>query len=330
MKKTIYLYKSGTLTRRDESLCLIEKNNKVHYIPVLHIDCIFCFGEITVNKRVYALCNKYGVSIHYYNYYGQYIGRFIPHKEVTGKDMIEQINAYSNQTTRLTIAKEITLAELKNMLALVKYYKRTIDSLESIVNRLDLYIIKTELVITIDQLLILEAQAKRCYYEAFDIILGEDSPYHFIRRMTYTESNEVNCMMSYGYALLYGSFLSAIDQSPLMPNISFIHSISKTSDSLKFDLADILKPAIVDRTVLSLIKRNKVDDTCFKIEKGKTLLNKKGITILINSYEGVLSRSVLIDHKDFSYKNIISREVYKLHNYIIHKTDSYDPYVMGW
>lgn len=34
MKKTIYIYKSGTLTRRDNSLCLVEKNKNVHYIPI--------------------------------------------------------------------------------------------------------------------------------------------------------------------------------------------------------------------------------------------------------------------------------------------------------
>ena len=46
MKKTIYIYKSGTLMRRDNSLCLVEKNKNVHYIPIEQIDSIFALGKL--------------------------------------------------------------------------------------------------------------------------------------------------------------------------------------------------------------------------------------------------------------------------------------------
>ena len=71
MKKTIYLYKSGALLRKDSSLVL-EKNNDIIYIPIEQIDTIICFSEVSLNKRVLALLNTYNVSIFFYNFYGSF------------------------------------------------------------------------------------------------------------------------------------------------------------------------------------------------------------------------------------------------------------------
>lgn len=328
MKKTIYIYKSGTLMRRDNSLCLVEKNKNVHYIPIEQIDSIFCFGEITVNKRVYCLCNKYNVSIQYYNYYGHYIGRFVPNKFMTGKDMIPQIKAYTNDEKRLGIAKEITRAELANMIALMKYYGRSMDELKGIITKLTGYQKGIDNCFTINGLLMLEAEAKKCYYGGFDLIL-KDARYHFEKRMVQKEGNEINTMMSYGYHLLYGNFLSAIDQSPLMSNISFIHSIAKSSDSLQFDLADILKPVIVDRMVLRLARKDMIKEEYFDQVKGRCYLNKAGLTFYVSEYENVLSKTVEIADHSYSYKNVIHREVHQLYDHIT-KQIAYKPYIMGW
>lgn len=139
MKKTIYLYKSGTLSRKDESLCLIEKNDNVHYLPIEQIDRIFIFGEVSLNKRVLSLLKKYEVSLLFFNYYGRYIGKFTPKRFVTGKALVAQINAYQNNLKRLYIAIQITNAEFVNMIALVKYYEKEGYLLEEIEKELYAY-----------------------------------------------------------------------------------------------------------------------------------------------------------------------------------------------
>ena len=77
MKKVVYLYKSGNLKRKDNSLVL-ESKDKDDYIPIEQVDMIICFSEVSLNKRVLALLNKYEVSILFYNFYGNYIGRYAP------------------------------------------------------------------------------------------------------------------------------------------------------------------------------------------------------------------------------------------------------------
>jgi len=43
-----------------------------------------------------------------------------------------------------------------------------------------------------------------------------------------------------------------------------------------------------------------------------------------------MQKSIKIGGKYYSYRNIITREVYKLSNYIEGKTDEYKPYIMEW
>lgn len=140
----------------------------------------------------------------------------------------------------------------------------------------------------------------------------------------------MNSMLSYGYYLLYAEFITALDQSPLLAGISFIHSISKSSESLQFDLADILKPVIIDRMVLRLIRRDQIKDTYFEKKQGSCYLNKSGLNLYLQEYELQMEKTVKIHNRYYSYKNLITREVYLLYDFIIGKSEDYHPYEMKW
>lgn len=177
--------------------------------------------------------------------------------------------------------------------------------------------------------LLLEARIKKCYYSAFDTII-KNKDFIFYNREYNLPSNEVNALLSYGYAILYATILSDIDKSPLLPQISYIHSLSKQSNSLQFDIADILKPIIVERLVFRLINKNQIKLCHFDYKNEACYLNKEGVKIFLKEYELLMSKSIKIGNKYYSYRNIITREVYKLSDFIKGKSDKYKPYVMEW
>lgn len=329
MKKVFYLYKSGTLLRKDRSLILQEKNGNVIYIPIEQINLIICFNDITLNKRTLAILNIYSVSIFFFNYYGDYIGRYTPKKYSDGKIIINQVNSYcSNQ--RIYIAKKIIQTEIKNSLSLLKYYDKKYNLLDHIIKTINNYLIDLEKIETIEDLLLLEAKAKKAYYSSFDIIIKNPN-FIFKQRSYYPPLNETNALLSYGYAILYANILSDIDKSPLLPQISYIHSLSKQSDSLHFDLADMMKPVFIDRLVIRMINKQQLKTIHFEYKNNDACyLNKEGIKIFLNEYEKLIQKSIKIGPKYYSYRNIITKEVYRLSNYIEGKTKSYKPYVMEW
>lgn len=328
MKKVIYLYKSGQLLCKDYSLILKDKKDYVSYIPIEQIDTLICFGEISINKRTLSLLNKHNIVILFFNFYGQYIGRFTPKQYLDGKILINQIHIFENETIRYHIARTMIISSLKNCLALLKYYnKKQFPLLDNIIEIES--IIKECNNKSVTELLLLEAQAKKIYFNSFDIIL-EKEKYHFIKRTKNPPQNEKNALLSYGYSLLYANYISVIDRSRLYSQISFVHSLTKCSESLQFDLADILKPVLIDRLVLSLCRHKSLKDEYFDYKKDRCYLNKKGVKFFVEKYENYLLKTIKINNKYYSYRNLISREVHLLSNYIANESNDYKPYIMKW
>lgn len=153
----------------------------------------------------------------------------------------------------------------------------------------------------------------------------------FVKRSKHPPHNEINAMLSYGYSLLYALLLSIINRSSLQPQISFIHSISKESNSLQFDIADIFKPVFIDRLVFRLVRKKQVNQTHFdNHQDGRCYMNKEGIKIFTQEFDKLLISTININGKYYSYKSLLSKEVHNLSNYIKGKSDNYKPFVMRW
>lgn len=325
MKKTIYLYKSGTLKRKDFSLACVTKDETIP-IPIRQVDLIICFSEITMNKRVLELLNTYGITIFFFTYNANYIGQFLPKQHYDGSCLVKQVHAYDDEDTRLYIAKQMTYANLHNCLSVLKYYQKKGRFLESEIFKIEKLIQTIKNKNSINELLLLEARAKQFYYLGFDEIT-RNKYFCFVKRMVYPPKNEMNAMMSYGYSLLYSHYLSVLYRSSLLPSISFIHSMSKSKDSLQYDLADILKPVLVDRLIFRLIRKNQVKKDMFEYgADGGCYLNAEGASFFVKEFDKQLRKSI----HDYSYRRLISKEVHELSNYIRGKSEAYTPFLIDW
>lgn len=330
MKKTYYLYKSGTLKRKDNSLALEGKNNVVDYIPVEQVDMIICFSEITLNKRVLSLLNQYQIGILFYNFYGNYIGRFVPKEYKDGKVLVNQVHAYEDRETRLYIAQTILIGSIKNMLSLAKYYHKKGKHLDFVIHDLDNCLVEIKEASSVEELLLIEAKSKQFYYSIFDVVL-ENEEFSFVKRTKNPPENEVNAMLSYGYAILYGMILAILDRSSLYPQISFIHSLSKNCDSLQFDLADVFKPVLVDRLVLRLIRKNQIRKSYFEFkEDGSCYMTKEGIKIFVGEFDALMQSTIEYNSRRYSYRSILAKEVHKYSEYIKGNESKIHPFVMKW
>lgn len=329
MKKIFYLYKSGTLKRKDSSVVLESKEN-TSYIPIEQLDMMICFSEVTLNKRVLSLLNQYQISILFYNFYGNYIGRFSPKEYKDGRVLVNQVLMFNDENSRLEIARAILKGAIKNMLALLKYYNKKGKMLNDIIQQLNDLLLELDVVDSVDRLLLIEAKSKQTYYKMFDVVL-EKEDFRFEKRSKNPPKNEVNAMLSYGYALLYGIILAILDRSSLFPQISFIHSLSKNCDSLQFDLADIFKPVYIDRMILRLIRKKQIKKEYFDYkEDGRCYLNKMGTKIFVEEFNLMLQSTVMYKNKSYSYRSILSKEVHKLSEYIKGKSKSLQFFVMKW
>lgn len=216
------------------------------------------------------------------------------------------------------------------MLSVLKYYRKKGKNLDELIRKLEDLVGMASNIETMNELMLIEANAKQTYYKMFDVVL-ENEAFKFQKRIKNPPQNEVNAMISYGYALLYGIILSILDRSSLFPQISFIHSLSKNSDSLQYDLADIFKPVYIDRMVLRLIRKKQIKQSHFQYKPdGRCYLSKEGTKVFIEEFNILLQSTIVYSKRNYSYRSILSKEVHRLSEYIKDKSITLDFFVMKW
>lgn len=212
------------------------------------------------------------------------------------------------------------------MRAVLKYYQKKGKNLEKNIDRLESHLLNTHA----SSILLWEAQVKKVYYQSFDLIL-QGTDFVFSCRSKHPPLNEINAMMSYGYAILYATILSLIDRSRMVPEISFLHSVNKSGASLQYDLADIFKPVIIDRLIFKLVRKKQIPKDHFVFyEDERCYFNKEGIHIFIEAYHNMLKSTIQYKGKSISYHSLLKREVNQLANYILGVSDEYKGYTMKW
>lgn len=142
---------------------------------------IICFSEVNLNKRVLALLNKYEVSILFYNFYGNFIGRYAPKDYKDGRVLVNQVNKYRDESQRLYISKSILKASIKNMLSVLKYYRKKGKKLDELIKKLEDSVGIVPDIETMNELMLIEANAKQTYYKMFDVVL-ENENFKFQKR----------------------------------------------------------------------------------------------------------------------------------------------------
>ena len=329
MKKRFYLFSSGTLQRQDNSLVYITKKGK-EYIPIYQTETIFVFGSCNLNKNVLQILNEYTISIVFFSYYGHYIGCYLPKQNYIGKIHQLQFELFQHPDSLFLYQKEIIYTSVHNMISVLKYYRKKrcipikqIEELDQM--REEILLLNGE---EQNKLLILEARSKQIYYSSFnDIIKNKD--FVFTKRTTFPPKDAINAVMSYGYALLYGVVETSLYCSQLLPQLGIIHGRSKADNSLKYDIADIFKPVLVDRLIFRLINKGQLTNQYFVKKDEAVYLNKEGCILLIEEFEETLKNTITIANRKWSYRSIIKREIHNI-ELSLQKKKNYTGYRMGW
>ena len=107
MGQSFYIYNSGDLKRKDNTLQFISSGGEKRDIPIERIDDIYVMSEMSFNTTFLSYISQYGIPIHFFNYYNFYTGSFYPkEKLLAGQLLVKQVEHYTDYGKRLTIAKK--------------------------------------------------------------------------------------------------------------------------------------------------------------------------------------------------------------------------------
>lgn len=331
MKGSIFVFSNGELKRKQNTIYFEGDKGIKKFIPVENTAELHLFGEVTINKKVLEFLSQNEIILHFYNYYGYYVGTYYPREHYNSGFMIlKQAECYLDKEKRLELAKRFVFGACKNIEKVLNYYNVREVSLKEIL----LKISPLEDSITsqhdIESLMAIEGNIREIYYSAFDLIVNNES-FVMDTRTKRPPRNRMNALISFGNSLLYTTVLSEIYKTHLDPRIGFLHATNFRRFTLNLDVAEIFKPIIVDRIIFQILNKGMIKPDDFNNELGGLYLKEGGRKVFIEKFEERLATT--IKHrkigKEVSYRRLIRIELYKIEKHLMTE-EVYEPFISEW
>lgn len=335
MKKTYYLFNPGQLNRKDNTLKftpLSEPGNLVaapRFLPVEGIEDLYIFGSLDANSALYNFLGQRNIAVHFFDYYENYTGSFMPRDQLlSGRMLLAQTAHHTDLNKRLAIARKFIEGASFNILKNLKYYHNRDKDLAEIIDKIVLLQQSLANVAAIDQLMGIEGNIRMTYYAAFNLIIND---FAMGNRTKQPPKNEVNALISFGNMMCYSQCLRAIHQTQLNPVISYLHTPGERRYSLALDLAEIFKPLLVDRVIFKVLNKKAIQEKHFDRKLNRCLLNAAGKKIFVQAFEERLNETIKHRklNRNVSYKHLLKLECYKLSKHLL-EIEEYKPFKMWW
>ena len=74
---TRYIFSMGELKRKDNSIAFSNEKG-TFYLPIEETRELYCLNEVSFNTKFLDFIARAGITMHIFNYHGNYSGRFYP------------------------------------------------------------------------------------------------------------------------------------------------------------------------------------------------------------------------------------------------------------
>lgn len=330
MGQSFYVYNSGDLKRKDNTLQFTSYDGEKKDVPIERIDEIYVMSEMTFNTAFINYISQYGIPMHFFNYYNFYTGSYYPkEKLLAGQLLVKQVEHYTNYSLRMIIAKRFIEAAADNIYRNLRYYNGRGKDVFSYMLEIDFLRRKLPDTQTIEELMGIEGNIRKYYYSAWNIIV--DQSINFEKRVMHPPDNMINSLISFVNALIYAKVLCEIHHTQLNPTISYLHEPGVRRYSLCLDIAEVFKPLIGDRLIFSLLNRKQITEDSFTKELNFLHLKKESSKLIVQELEARMKKTIM--HKELgrqvSYQYLIRLEAYKLIKHLIGEKD-YEGFKIWW
>ena len=288
---------------------------------------------VSLSSNFINFCMERRVPIDFFDHRGKHLASIITPKQI--QCSLWACQSAADTTLKNEIALAIIEGKLKNQYALLKYYHKyhkshsptlqsKIDTMKQSINTFREWkkgtLLKAE--DFIQQLMGYEAQVA-IHYWAYIRELISDDDVSFERREHQGAEDLMNCMLNYGYAILYTKVWQALLAARLNPHESIIHAWQEGKPTLVYDMIEIFRSQVVDRMVIGLIQKGQ------DLEVRNGLLSDKTRQLLVKAVMERLARYEKYQGEEIKMENIIMRQT-KLLAKAFEGTEKFKPYLSKW
>jgi len=326
--ESLYITKGGSLFRRGHTIMLVSaKGNDKEYFPIEQIEDIHVMSKVRFNSALLEFLTKKRVPMHFYNYFGHYVGSYYPKEYlVSGHMLVKQTQHYAIPHLRLEIAKNIVLGAMRSKLFVLKdrFRKRQMDV--SGLEEMRILESEVERISSVEELMGVEGTYQRMYLKKLDDLI-DDETFKIGTRTKHPPMSPGNTLMSFLNSMVYSTVLTQIYHTHLDPRIGYLHETAWRRFALSLDIAEIFKPLVADRLLLSLVSQHVVRKGHFTTKSGPVLLTADGKRKVARAYTSFVKSTIYHPklRRKVSWKYLMRLEVFRLEKHLL-GDDRYVPF----
>ncbi|RCG31429.1 type I-C CRISPR-associated endonuclease Cas1 [Sphaerisporangium album] len=290
---TLYVQTQGASLHLDhDSLKVVVPELPKRTLPLRRLDGIVVYGHVALSAELLTRCADDGRSVVWMSLSGRFLGRV--DGPTRGNILLRHAQhlAHANAAARLQIARCCVAGKLHNSRQVLLRGARDATgnlqiSLRAITEDLDNLLTRARDATNLDELLGIEGQAARLYFEGLTGMLRtppDMAP--FTSRTRRPPTDPVNALLSFLYGLTRTLVHGATEQVGLDPYLGFLHGLRPGKPALALDLMEEFRPIYADRLALNLLNRKQVRAEHFEtLPGGAVQLTEDGRRLLLTEWQ---------------------------------------------
>lgn len=265
------------------NVVVIREERELARFPLHNFEQITTFGYTGASPALMRKCAEENIALTFMTPEGRFQARVIG--KVNGNVLLrrEQYRRADDEDASLVLAKNFILGKIYNARWTIERTRRDhamrIDGekFQSISEFLRTSCHEVMHTANLEELRGVEGKAAVSYFSVFDdMILKQKEDFFFTERNRRPPLDNMNCLLSFFYALLMNDVVAALEGVGLDSYVGFLHRDRPGRQSLALDLMEELRP-IADRTAFSMVNTKKISrkDFCME-ESGAVRLTDDG------------------------------------------------------
>lgn len=313
----------GSYLRKKNNCFLVKNEDKIFEVSVKKVDNILITTSAYLSTDAVKFAVDNNIDIIFLDHFGNPYGR-VWHSKLGSTTLIRRKQLESSTGEKgLNLAKEWVICKIENHVDFLKNLANSRSNKEKVINECIVSLEKKMFMLQKmegsleekrNSIMAIEGIAGKEYFEVLSHIIPER--FKFNGRSRNPAKDEFNCLLNYGYGVLYSMVEKGCILAGLDPYLGFIHTDNYNKKSLVFDLIEIFR-ILVDKTVIYLFSKRKVKKEYFDQIKNGLSLNQEGKVVLISELNETLEKKVRYRGRNIKNRNTIQFECHRIANNLL-------------
>lgn len=317
------------LSKVEECFCL-KKDGKKQEISVKKVEQIIITTATALSTDAIELAVENNIDIVFLKKYGAPFGR-VWHSKMGSISTIrkKQLDLETNKMGT-TLVKEFLCQKMNNQVDFLNSLamnrrderkdniKETTSKIKELIKKIENLDNKINIKDIRNSLQGYEGTASRLYFAKLSELMPEK--FKFKGRSKNPAQDEFNCMLNYGYGIMYSNVERACILAGLDPFIGIMHVDNYNRQAFVFDLIEMYR-IYIDQIVFKLFTTKKIKKDYFDKVEGGLYLNKSGKEVLIGKYNEEIEKKITYKGRKIELQNIIQYDCHNIANRILKEAE---------